>query len=165
MSAHDVCPLCEKEIGSGAGVASFQGRLAHVACWLDWRDRSAAPRRAVLIVDDDEAGRYATRRVLERANFDVSEASDGSSALTALARHPDLVLLDLRLPDVDGFEICRRIKSSPETASIRILPLTGVFTSERDRRRALALGADGYLVRPVSPEKLVAAVNGIIGLS
>ena len=165
MSAHDVCPLCEREIGPGAGVAAFRGGMAHVTCWLDRRDNPPASRRAVLVVDDDEAGRYATRRVLERANFDVSEAADGASALAALARRPDLVLLDLRLPDLDGFEICRRIKSSPATASIRILPLTGVFTSEQDRRRALALGADGYLVRPVSPDDLVAAVNGLIPLS
>jgi DNA-binding response OmpR family regulator len=165
VSAYDVCPLCEREIAPGAGVAAFRGGMAHVSCWLEQRESAAAPRRAVLVVDDDDAGRYAVRRILEHANFQVTEASDGASALTAIAKHPDLVLLDLRLPDVDGFEICRRIKSSPDTASIRVLPLTAVFTSDGDRRRAFELGADGYLVRPVAADELIATVNGLIGLS
>ena len=164
MSAYDICPLCDREIAPGAGAAAFRGGMAHVACWLDHREGPSSSRRSVLVVDDDAAGRYATRRILERANFAVTEASDGSSALTAIAQHPDVVLLDLRLPDLDGFEICRRVKSSPATASIRVLPLTAVFTSERDRLRALAAGADGFLVRPVSADDLVSAVNGLIGI-
>lgn len=165
MSAVDVCPLCEREVEPGAGAAAFRGRMAHLSCWLEWREgRRTSPRPSILVVDDDEAGRYAARRILERANFEVVEAADGASALRAVAERPDLVLLDIQLPDVDGFEVCRRIKSSPATASIRVLPFTGVYRNDSDRKRAFEAGADGYLVRPVSPEELVATVNGLIGV-
>ena len=165
MSVHDICPLCDREIEPGVGAAAFRGRIAHLSCWLDWREgRLASPRPSILVVDDDEAGRYATCRILERANFDVVEAADAASALRALAGRPDLVLLDIQLPDLDGFEVCRRIKSSPATASIRVLPFTGVFRNDADRKRAFEAGADGYLVRPVPPDELVATVTGLIGV-
>ena len=165
MSGYDVCPLCEREIRPGAGAAAFRGRIAHIGCWLEWRGgQRAAPRPSILVVDDDDAGRYATRKLLERANFEVSEAPDGSTALRAVAQRPDLILLDLQLPDLDGFEICRRIKSSPDTAAIRVLPFTAVFRNDSDRRRAFEAGADGYLVRPIAAEELVATVNGLIGV-
>jgi CheY-like chemotaxis protein len=165
VNAYDVCPLCDREIDPGVGAAAFRGRIAHLACWLEWREgRRSSPRPSILVVDDDEAGRYATCRILEKANFSVVEAPDGSSALTAVADRPDLVLLDLQLPDVDGFEVCRRIKSAPATASIRVLPFTAVFKNDADRRRAFEAGADGFLIRPIPAGELVATVNGLIGV-
>lgn len=165
MSAYDVCPLCDRAIEPGGGAAAFRGRIAHLSCWLDWRDgQVASPRPSILVVDDDEAGRYTTCRILERANFHVAQAPDGATALSAVTARPDLVLLDLDLPDVNGFEVCRRIKSAPETASIRVLPFTAVFRNDADRRRALQMGADGYLIRPVPPNELVATVSGLIGI-
>ena len=164
MIENERCPLCDREVNRG-GAAAFRNRVAHLACWLEWREgRRAAPRPSVLVVDDDDAGRYATCRVLRTANFDVTEAGDGGTALTAVARRPDVVLLDMQLPDVDGFEVCRRIKSNPTTKSVRVVPFTAVFRHEGDRRRALELGADGYLVRPVAPHDLLATVNGLIGI-
>ena len=160
-----VCPLCERDIRPGEGAAAFRGRMAHIPCWLDWREgRRESPRPSVLVVDDDEAERYATRRVLEHAEIAVVEAPNGRAALEALGGRPDLVLLDLQLPDLDGFEVCRRIKSDPATASTRVLPYTAVFRNEIARRRALEAGADGYLVKPLSAQQLVATVHGLIGV-
>jgi DNA-binding response OmpR family regulator len=161
----DVCPLCDCVIEPGGGAAALGGRIAHLTCWLDWREgrRRRWPRRSILVVDDDEGGRYATCRTLQHANFQTLEAVDGASALHALGERPDLIVLDLRLPGLDGFEVCRRVKSSPLTADIRVLPLTAVYTSDADRRRAIALGADGYLVRPLTPGELVATVTSLIG--
>src|SRR5688500_12116529 len=79
----------------------------------------------VLNVDDYEAGRYATSRVLRQAGFDVAEAATGTDALRlVVSEHPDLVLLDVNLPDVDGFEVCRQIKTHPDTSTIPVLYLS-----------------------------------------
>ena len=165
MSQKDLCGLCEKTIAPGVGAAAFRGRMAHLTCWLEWREgRRESPRPAILVVDDDDAGRYATCRMLRHANFEVTEVATGPAALEAAQSRPDLILLDLKLPGVDGFEVCRRIKSDPETASIRVLPFTGVFLTDDDRQRALSVGADGYLVRPFTAADLVTAINGLIGV-
>ena len=162
MTENNRCPLCDRELGRG-GAAAFRNQAAHLACWLEWREGSRpAPRPTVLVVDDDDAGRYTTSRILRSANFEVTEAPSGSAALTAVASRPDVVLLDMQLPDFDGFEICRRIKSDPRTQSVRVLPFTAVFRHEGDRRRAIQLGADGYLVRPVSAQELLATINDLI---
>jgi len=161
----NVCALCEARIEPGDGAAAFRGRVSHIACWLEWRDgRRESPRPSVLVVDDDDATRYTTRRVLEAAGFTVTEAANAAAALDAIAHRPDLILLDLRLPDLDGFEVCRRIKSDPGTASVRVVPFTAVFHDDSDRRRAFAVGADGYLIKPIAPEQLVATVNALIGM-
>jgi CheY-like chemotaxis protein len=161
----NACPLCNQPIAPGDGAAAFRGRVAHIACWLEWRGgHRAAPRPSVLVVDDDPGTRYATRRVLENAQFDVIDAADAATALQAVERRPDLILLDLQLPDLDGIEVCRRIKSDPAMASVRVLPFTGVFTNEGDRRRAFDAGADGYLVKPIPPDQLIATLNGLIGI-
>ena len=161
----NICALCEARIEPGDGAAAFRGRVAHIACWLEWRDgRRESPRPSVLVVDDDDATRYTTRRVLQAAGFSVTEAENAGAALAAIAHRPDLILLDLRLPDLDGFEVCRRIKSDPGTASVRVVPFTAVFHDDSDRRRAFAVGADGYLIKPIAPEQLVATVNALIGM-
>ena len=117
----------------------------------------------VLNVDDYEAGRYATSRVLRQAGFDVHEAATGTDALRLVeAERPDLVLLDVNLPDVDGFEVCRRIKTHPETAGIPVLYLSAAYRSAEHRVQGLDLGADGYLTQPVEPRELVATVNALL---
>ena len=164
MLSH-LCPLCERDIRPGDGAAAFRGRMAHIPCWLDWREgRRESPRPFVLVVDDDDATRYTTRRVLEHADFAVVEAPTGTAALEALEHRPDLVLLDMQLPDLDGFEVCRRIKSDPARASMRVVPYTAVFKNDIDRRRALEAGADGYLIKPLPADQLVATVHGLIGV-
>jgi PAS domain S-box-containing protein len=120
-------------------------------------------RVLVLNVDDYEAGRYATSRVLRQAGFDVREAGTGIDALRLVeSEHPDLVLLDVNLPDVDGFEVCRRIKTHPETSGIPVLYLSAAYRTAEHRVQGLDLGADGYLTQPVEPRELVATVNALL---
>lgn len=122
----------------------------------------AKDNRLILHVDDDEANRYAVTRSLTRAGFDVIEAIDGREALDKLAVNPELVILDIRLPDIDGFEICRRIKANSSTAHIPVLHLSASFVTSEDKAHGLDSGADGYLVRPVEPVELIATVNALL---
>src|SRR5262245_2198273 len=98
-------------------------------------------RAAILFVEDDAAGREQTAVILRQAGFDVWEAPTGSEALRLVRRHPDLVLLDVCLPDVSGFEVCRCIRADPATASIPVLHLSGVASSSEDRTQGLEGGA------------------------
>ncbi|HSU13238.1 ATP-binding protein [Longimicrobium sp.] len=119
----------------------------------------------VLNVDDYEAGRYATSRVLRQAGFDVIEAATGIDGLrlaTEEAGRLDLVLLDVNLPDVDGFEVCRRIRANPRLASLPVLYLSAAYRTSEHRVQGLELGADGYLTQPVEPRELVATVNALL---
>jgi PAS domain S-box-containing protein len=116
----------------------------------------------ILAVDDVEAKRYAWERILTRAGFAVSFASSGEEALTRVKEMPDLVILDVRLPDIGGLEVCRRIKEEPATSSIPVLHISASLIAPEDRAIALAGGADGYLSEPVDPEELVATVNALL---
>ena len=117
----------------------------------------------VLTVDDNEAGRYAVTRILKKAGFDVIEAANGTDALTlAVDQHPDLVLLDVNLPDISGFEVCRRLKQDTKTASIPVVHLSATFVHTRERVHGLEGGADGYLVHPIEPEELVAVIRSFL---
>jgi PAS domain S-box-containing protein len=118
---------------------------------------------SILSVDDNEAGRYAVTRILKKAGFDVIEAVNGTDALTLAAeQHPDLVLLDVNLPDMSGFEVCRRLKQDTETASIPVVHLSATFVHTRERVHGLEGGADGYLVHPIEPEELVAVIRSFL---
>jgi signal transduction histidine kinase len=119
-------------------------------------------RPVVLHVDDDEANRYAVSRSLRRAGFDVMEAANGSEALGKMASRPDLVVLDVRLPDIDGFEVCRRIKADPGTAGTPVLHLSASYVTGDYKAQGLDAGADAYLVRPVEPIELVATVKALL---
>ncbi len=114
---------------------------------------------SVLLVDDAEAQRYILRRALEQANFRVLEAANGQQALEAARRQPDLILLDVRLPDMDGFEVCRRLKSNPETSNIPVIQTSAFYVHPEDRIAGLEAGADDYLAQPISPEELVAKLK------
>ncbi len=117
----------------------------------------------LLNVDDTEAARYAKSRTLRHAGFEVIEAGTGAAALE-LVEHdrPALVLLDVRLPDMSGSEVCRLIKQRwPATM---VLQTSATFVSARDRTRGLDAGADTYLVQPVDPDELVAAVRALLRL-
>ncbi|MCX6690634.1 MAG: PAS domain S-box protein [Methanoregula sp.] len=117
----------------------------------------------ILNVDDNEAGRYATTRILKNAGFDVIEAANGADALAlATDQHPDFVLLDVNLPDISGLEVARRLKQNTKTASIPVVHLSAVFMNSKDRVLGLEGGADGYLVHPIEPEELVATVRSFL---
>jgi signal transduction histidine kinase/DNA-binding response OmpR family regulator len=115
----------------------------------------------VLVVDDAEAARYANARLLRNAGFAVREARTGQDALD-LARSADVVLLDIKLPDMSGLEVCRRLKADPATAALPVLHLTATYGAGEDQAAALEAGADGYLTHPVEPIVLVATVRSLI---
>jgi len=116
-------------------------------------------RTSVLIIDDDPALLKSQTRLLEEADFKVHQAASGDEGL-ALARkfQPDLVLLDIMLPDTNGYLICEMIKSDPETHDAYVILVSGMKIDSRDQAKGLELGADGYLVRPISNRELVARV-------
>ncbi len=117
----------------------------------------------ILNVDDHEIGRYTVRHLLERAGYRVRDAATGAEALTALeAELPDLVLLDVNLPDIDGRELCRTIRANPRAARIPVIHLTATHCSAADQVEAFKGGADGYLTQPYDAEVLLALVQGLL---
>jgi light-regulated signal transduction histidine kinase (bacteriophytochrome) len=119
----------------------------------------------ILNVEDNEATRYAKTRILQRAGYVVKEAETGKAALLMAAQEqPDLVLLDVKLPDMDGFEVCRQLKTNPATASILVVQMSAAFVEKTDLVRGLEGGADGYLTEPIQPEELLATVKAFIRL-
>lgn len=113
----------------------------------------------ILVTDDDPRLRDLVRTALERAGHEVTCAADGAQALTEAARGaPDLIVLDIGLPEMDGFEVCRRIRARSE---VPILFLTA-RDDEVDRIVGLEMGADDYVTKPFSPRELVARVAAIL---
>jgi DNA-binding response OmpR family regulator len=114
----------------------------------------------VLVVDDDRTVSDVVRRYLERAGYRVTQAGDGAAALAAVARdRPDLVVLDLMLPKVDGLEVCRRLRTEPDGVPIVMLTALG---EEADRVLGLEVGADDYVTKPFSPRELVLRVQSVL---
>ena len=119
-------------------------------------------RARILVVDDNDATRYSTSRILQRSGFEVIEAASGSEALANVGPHVDLVVLDVNLPDFDGFEVCRRIRQHPDHARIPVVHLSATFTKPEDYAHGLESGADGYLTHPVEPIVLIGTVNAFL---
>ena len=118
----------------------------------------------ILVVDDREENRYITSRILRNGGYAVTEASTGRGALEQVLLDPALVILDVRLPDMLGYEVCQRIKANPRTANIPILQISAAFTSSESRVQALDSGADAYLTQPIEPTVLVATVHALLRL-
>ena len=117
----------------------------------------------ILNVDDNDTLRYVKSRILRQAGFEVAEAATGAEALARLAeRSPALVLLDVKLPDMNGRSICAEIKSHTETSSIVVLQTSASHIESRHRVLSYEAGADGYLVEPIEPEELVAHVRALL---
>jgi len=116
----------------------------------------------ILHVDDNPTTRYAIGRILGREGFKVMEAATGGEALRLAKEGPDLVILDVKLPDIGGFEVCRRLKVDPTTATIPVLHLSATYVTDEAQATGLDSGADGYLVQPVDPRVLVASVNALL---
>src|SRR4051812_48289334 len=108
----------------------------------------------VLVVDDTEGSRYSVTRMLQKARYGVKEAATGRETLRLAAEQPDLIILDINLPDMTGYEVCRRLKADPATASIPILHLSASFIESESRAAGLEGGADGYLTYPVDSREL-----------
>ncbi|MGB3627338.1 MAG: phosphate regulon transcriptional regulator PhoB [Henriciella sp.] len=116
----------------------------------------------VMIAEDDKAVAELLRYNLEREGYDTSVAPDGDEAMILLdERAPDLVLLDWMLPKVAGIEVCRRIRSKPETANLPVIMLTA-RSEEADRIRGLDTGADDYVTKPFSTTELMARVRAVL---
>ena len=125
-----------------------------------------AARRSgrVLVVDDIEGNIVLLRHLLEPDGYDVISAHDGGGALDLVAReHPDVVICDIRMPDHDGFEVCRRLKADPATRLIPIVLMTAVSEHD-DRVRALDAGADDFLAKPFDTTELTARVRSLMRL-
>src|SRR5688572_29969551 len=115
-----------------------------------------------LVVDDDPRIRPFLCAALETAGFAVTATASGEEALRLAGARPDLIVLDVELPDLSGREVCRRLKAGPETATIPILMLSGVFVDASERSQALEDGSDAYLTKPVTPRELIATVRALL---
>ena len=119
--------------------------------------------KRILLVEDDPDIALSLRNKLEReGGYAVEVVADGPSGLArASAEPPELVLLDVNLPGIDGFEVCRRLRKEPETAAVPVIMLTARI-GEDDRVRGLDLGADDYITKPFSPKEALARVRAVL---
>ncbi|MBN8231811.1 hybrid sensor histidine kinase/response regulator [Corallococcus macrosporus] len=126
-----------------------------------------APRPAaltVLNVNDDPATLYLLSLTLKQGGYQVLEATGGREALRLAQGRPDLVLLDVHMPDIDGYEVCRRLRASEATHDLLIAHLSSVSVRREDRVRGLAQGADAYWTRPLAEDELLANIEALLRL-
>jgi signal transduction histidine kinase len=131
---------------------------------IDPKKRSGSA--LVLNVNDNDASRYLVTRMLERGGFTVIEAATGSAALDKVReKMPCLVVLDIKLPDMTGLEVCELIKADPKTHSVKVLHTSAVFVATEFKVQSLECGADGYLSHPFEQEELIATVRSLLRLT
>jgi DNA-binding response OmpR family regulator len=119
--------------------------------------------RTVLIVDDETNIVISLEYLLRREGYEVLVARDGQEALDTIARTPpDLVLLDVMLPRLNGFQVCQKLRENPAWAGVRVLMLTAKGR-EAEVSKGLALGADAYVTKPFSTRELLARVRALVG--
>ena len=119
--------------------------------------------KRVLVVDDEPNIVMSLRFLMEREGFEVEVAASGRAAVSALGRQPaDLVLLDVMMPELDGFEVCQRIRANPAWRDTKIVMLTAKGR-DVERDKGMALGADAYVTKPFSTRELVARVKQMLG--
>jgi len=124
---------------------------------------TARPQRRVLVVEDDDSIALALEYLVTHAGHDHHRIADGAAALSCIrAMQPDLVLLDVMLPGVSGFDICLGVRDDPALANVKILMMTARGSSV-ERRRGLELGADGFITKPFDVAELRAEVHKLIG--
>jgi signal transduction histidine kinase len=131
---------------------SADGRLA-----ADERDQPA-----VLVVDDTDGNRYAVARALRGAGMRVTEAATGADALRLAAVLPDLIVLDINLPDMTGYKVAHMVKHDPATSHIPVMHVSASFTGSADRAFGLESGADAYLTHPIDADVLVATARALL---
>lgn len=128
------------------------------------QEPESKPKARILVVEDQDTTRYVFRRILTRAGYAVEEAATGEEGLDKASRSPDLIIADVNLPDMLGYDVSRRIKANPLTASIPVLQISASFLSDESRVQALEGGADSYLIQPVEPTVLLAQVQALLRL-
>lgn len=117
---------------------------------------------SILVVEDDPVIRDATVRIVTRAGYEVIEAVNAAECFRQVCeKRPDMVLLDVVLPDLDGYEICRKIKSDPALSGVYVLLVSGIRTDSEEQSEGLECGADGYVARPVPNRELVARIGAM----
>jgi two-component system cell cycle response regulator DivK len=116
--------------------------------------------KCILVVEDQADNRRILRDLLVNAGYELIEAESGEEAITAVAaRRPDLILMDIQLPVIDGYEATRRIRSNPDLKSVPIIAVTS-YALAGDEAKALAAGCNAYVTKPFSPRALLAKVQG-----
>lgn len=120
-------------------------------------------KKKILIIEDETDLINILRINLESKNFTVISANDGDSGLSKVKlEKPDLIILDLKLPNLGGFWVCKALKSQEEYKSIPIIIITGAYVSEEDKNQSLALGAQTYLEKPFQSKTLINEINKIL---
>jgi two-component system cell cycle response regulator DivK len=120
-------------------------------------------RIRILLVEDNDDNMNVYRTILEYDGFDVLEARDGEAGIhEARSGHPDLILMDISIPKIDGYEATRILKADPVTRRIPIIALTAHALDE-DRRRARVSGCDGFLAKPIAPRRVVSEIRRYLG--
>lgn len=115
--------------------------------------------KRILYIEDNEQNRRLVRKLLKFNGYEVLEAEDGLKGIAVAAReHPDLILMDINLPGIDGMEATSRLKSSPDLADIPIVALTAA-AMRGDRERIMAAGCDGYLQKPIDPPLVLETIR------
>ena len=119
--------------------------------------------KTILVVEDTEDNRQILRDLLGAAGYTLVEAVDGAEGVAKAAEHkPDLILMDIQLPVMDGYEATRRIKADPALKSIPVIAVTS-YALSGDEAKARDAGCDGYIAKPFSPRQMLAKVREIIG--
>ena len=117
--------------------------------------------RSILIIEDNAENRYLATYLLEASGWNVSHAAEGVEGIAAARKlRPAIILLDIQLPDINGYEVARRLRADPATMSIPILAVTSHATAG-DRQAALAAGCSGYIEKPIDPATFVADIEGL----
>ena len=120
----------------------------------------------ILNVNDNEGSRYTVNRMLANAGFGVVEARTGAEALELAKRLlPRLIILDVKLPDLNGMDVCRALKADPRTGWIKVLHTSAIFVASEYKVQSLESGADGYLTHPFEPEELIATARSLLRLT
>lgn len=120
-------------------------------------------KKTVLLVEDNEDNLVVYRTILDFVGYQVIEARDGEEGVDrARSDHPDLILMDISIPKIDGWEATRRLKADEQTKDIPIIALTA-HALEEDRQKAIRAGCDGYLAKPIEPRRVVEEVQRFVG--
>jgi len=123
---------------------------------------SASQSFKILIVDDDPQILKMMAKLLTTRGYETAIASDGFEAgIRAMEFNPDLIVLDLVMPGMDGFEVCKRIKENPSTSHIKVLAISG-YDTEENREKIMKAGADGYLAKPADMDVLAGEIEGLL---
>lgn len=119
-------------------------------------------RKRILVIEDTEDNRRILRDLLTHAGFDLIEAEDGAKGVAMAAEHrPDLILMDIQLPIIDGYEATRRIKANPDLQHIPIIAVTS-YALSGDEAKTVAAGCNGYIAKPFSPRKILAMIRDLL---